>query len=192
MGKLEHRLNDKAAKAHALQNENLDLRNKNVMVKKDLHRLFNDVQEALTTVGYEKLVKALQELITKYASKIHVKDKGKPKDPDDADDKDGRLGGGEGLGVVEEMVHQRDLLLKKSRAIAEANVHVNTERAHDFSRMTNENSQLISEMNQLRAEKKSFSRRVKELETRLMQAERQGLLNRASSAPDLDPEKRGS
>merc|ERR1712078_480425 len=104
----------------------------------------------------------------------------------------GRLGGGEGLGVVEEMVLQRDLLLKKSRAIAEANVHVNTERAHDFRRMTSENSQLISEMNQLRAEKKSFRRRVKELETRLMQAERQGLLNRASSAPDLDPDQRGS
>lgn len=188
--KLEHRLNDKAARAHALQNENLDLRSKNVMVKKDLHRLFNDLQEVLSTVGYEKLVKAVQDLIAKYTPKIEGKEKIR-KDQDE-EEKNTMLSGSEGLGVAEEMVRQRDLLLKKSRAIAEANVHVNTERAHDFRRMTSENSQLISEMNQLRAEKKSFSRRVKELETRLMQAERQGLLNRASSAPDLDPEKRGS
>merc|ERR1711904_494216 len=106
------------------------------------------------------------------------------------DDADAPPGGGEGLGVAEEMGRQRDLLLKKSRAIAEANVHVNTERAHDFTRMTSENSQLIGEMNQLRAEKKSFSRRVKELETRLMQAERQGLLGRSASAPDFDPDQR--
>merc|ERR1712057_78663 len=53
--KLEHRLNDKAAKAHALQNENDHLRSKNVTVTKDLNRLFNDIQEVLTTPGYEKL-----------------------------------------------------------------------------------------------------------------------------------------
>merc|ERR1711904_435047 len=107
--------------------------------------------EVLGTVGYEKLVKAVQDLIMKYTPKIQGKERAKDPDAD-------ALGGGEGLGVAEEMVRQRDLLLKKSRAIAEANVHVNMERAGDFRRMTSENSQLISEMNQLRAEKKSFSR----------------------------------
>lgn len=192
--KLEHRLNDKAARAHALQNENLDLRSKNVMVKKDLHRLFNDLQEVLSTVGYEKLVKAVQDLIEKYTPKIAGKERLKKKDEEEEESHQ-NAPGAEGLGVAEEMVRQRDLLLKKSRAIAESNVHVNTERAHDFRRMTSENSQLISEMNQLRAEKKSFSRRVKELETRLMQAERQGQLgqlNRASSAPDFNSDQGGS
>lgn len=189
--KLEHRLNDKSSMAHALQNENLSLRSENVMVKKDLHRLFNDIQLALGTIGYEKLVKAVQDLITKYTPKIDGKEKGSRKDQDD-DEKKPRLGGGEGVGVAEDMIRQRDLLLKKSRAIAEANVHVNTERAMDFRRMTSENSQLISEMNNLRAEKKSFSRKVKELETRLMRAEREGKLNRSSSAPEFDPDKRGS
>lgn len=185
--KLEHRLNDKAARAHALQNENLDLRSKNVNVKKDLHRLFNDLQEVLGTPGgYEKLVKAVQDLIEKFEPKIEGRERAQDQDS-------GKPGGGEaGLAVAEEMVSQRDLLLKKSRAIAEANVHVNSERASDFRRMTSENSQLIAEMNQLRAEKKSFGRRVKELETRLMRAEREGLLARSSSAPDFDPEQRSA
>merc|ERR1711988_464811 len=81
--KLEHRLDDKAARAHALQNENLDLRSKNVMAKKDLNRLFNDLQEVLSTVGYEKLVKAVQDLIEKYSPKIAGKEKVKKKDEDD-------------------------------------------------------------------------------------------------------------
>jgi len=121
-----------------------------------------------------------------YEPKIEGKERAKDQD-------EGKPGGGaDGLGVAEEMVCQRDLLLKKSRAIAEANVHVNSERANDFTRMTSENSQLIAEMNQLRAEKKSFSRRVKELETRLMRAERQGLVARSSSAPDFDSEQRSA
>jgi len=65
-------------------------------------------------------------------------------------------------------MRQRDILLKKSKSIADANVHLNQERTADAQRMTSENSTLISELNALRVEKKSYQRRVKELEAQVL------------------------
>lgn len=184
---LEQRLNDKTSMAGALQNENIALRGQNQLTKRDLQRLFQDLQEILSSFDYETLMRRLQGVIAKYEHKMSGK-KTKKADEEEAATADETS---ETMPLaMTEMQRQRDVLLKKCRAIADANVHVNAERSLDFKRMTSENSQLIAEMNQLRVEKGSYKRRVNEMETRLQQYERDasgppGGLSHSSSAPNL-------
>lgn len=162
------------------------------MTKKDLQRLFQDLQEILKTFDYDTLIRRLQTLISKYEPKILQKKPKKVEQEQQAADEPSETI----PHATSELMRQRDVLLKKCRAIADANVHVNAERSLDFKRMTSENSQLIAEMNQLRVEKGSYGRRLKEMETRLVQYERDastgagqgGGPSHSSSAPNLLPQ----
>merc|ERR1712194_805298 len=69
--------------------------------------------------------------------------------------------------ITTEAGRQRDALLQKTRAIIDANKHLQLERAGEVHRFTSDNSQLIGEINRLRHEKVTAERRITDLEVAL-------------------------
>lgn len=127
-------------------------------MKKDFSTLYGDVLEMTSLDTGTDIMKHVRQIARKYESKIKAHETGVFKQDSSS-----------ALPIItEEIMRQRDILLKKSKSIAEANVHLNSERALDAKRLINENSTTIAELNSIRMEKKQYQRRVKELETKVL------------------------
>lgn len=152
--KLEQQLAERNVKTNSLSQENKFQNNRHIQMKKDFNTIYSDVTELSLVDNYTDCSKLIRQIIKKFEPKIESMNKGEVKEDDKIS-----------LPLItEEVMRQRDILLRKSKSMADVNATLTKERASDARRMVSDNTTLISELNRLRAEKKSYQRRVKDLE----------------------------
>jgi len=156
--KLETGLQEKTVKAQSLLNDTRELRATNQQIKKDFSNLYGDIFElTMMETSAKALLSHIHNIVKKYDAKFKNLQIGIVKEDNSVS-----------LPLItEEIMHQRDALLRKCKSVTDSNNQLRAERTNDSRKLIDENSTLISELNNIRVEKKGALRKIKELDTKL-------------------------